>query len=83
LGSPEDDQAVHLPSQCARDPTGASRNTLSQALAEHIRDPEPRKERLRYLLEVLESDGYLVMVDGRWRFRMELLRRYWLKLVAP
>ena len=83
LGSPEDGQAVHLLSQCARDPTGASRETLSQALAEHIQDPEPREERLRYLLEVLESDGYLVMVDGRWRFRLELLRRYWLKRVAP
>jgi hypothetical protein len=83
LGSPEDGQAVHLLSQCARDPTGASRETLPQALAEHIRDPEPREERLRYLLEVLESDGYLVMVDGRWRFRLELLRRYWLKRVAP
>jgi uncharacterized protein len=83
LGSPEDGQAVHLLSQCARDPTGASLDTLTQALAEHIRDPEPREERLRYLLEVLESDGYLVMVDGRWRFRLELLRRYWLKRVAP
>jgi len=83
LGSPEDGQAVHLLSQCARDPTGASRETLSQALAEHIQDLEPREERLRYLLEVLESDGYLVMVDGRWRFRLELLRRYWLKRVAP
>jgi len=83
LGSPEDGQAVHLLNHCARDPAGATHDTLSQAMAERIQDPEPREERLRYLLDVLESDGYLVLVGGRWRFRLELLRRYWLKRVAP
>lgn len=82
LGSPEDVQAIHLLNHCARDPAGARRETLAQALAEQIRDPEPREARLRYLLDVLESDGYLIELDGRWRFRMALLRRYWLKRVA-
>ncbi len=83
LGSPEAGQAVVLLNHCARDPAGARRDGLSQALAGQIADPEPREERLRYLLDVLESDGYLVEVDGRRRFRLELLRRYWLKRVAP
>lgn len=82
LGSPEDSQAIRLLDHCARDPAGASRDTLSQALAKAIQAPEARETRLRYLLDVLESDGYLVEIDGRWRFRLGLLRRYWLKRVA-
>ena len=83
LGSPEAAQAVHLLNHCARDPDGVRRDTLSQALGEQIQGPDQREERLRYLLDVLESDGYLVETDGRWRFRLGLLRRYWLKRVAP
>lgn len=83
LGSPEAAQAVHLLNYCALDPDGARRDTLSQALGEQIKDPDQREERLRYLLDVLESDGYLVETDARWRFRLGLLRRYWLKRVAP
>ena len=83
LGRPDDGHAVHLLNHCARDPNGVSRTILEQALAERITEPETREERLRYLLDILESDGYLVQLDGRWRFRLELLRRYWLKRVAP
>lgn len=83
LGRPDDGHAVHLLNHCARDPNGASRSVLTQALGERIAEPEAREDRLRYLLDILESDGYLVQVDGRWRFRLELLRRYWLKRVAP
>lgn len=83
LGSPDDDLAIHLLNHCARDPSGASRATLEQALGERIAQPEALEERLRYLLDILESDGYLVQIDGRWRFRLELLRRYWLQRVAP
>lgn len=83
LGRPDDGHAIHLLSHCARDPSGASRGVLAQALAERIQDPEEREQSLRYLLDTLESDGYLVRVDDRWRFRLELLRRYWLLRVAP
>jgi uncharacterized protein len=83
LGHPDDELAIHLLSHCARDFTGASRSTLEQALGERIREPDSREDRLRYLLDILESDGYLVQLDGRWRFRLELLRRYWLLRVAP
>ncbi len=83
LGRPDDGHAIHLLNHCARDPSGASRTILEQALTERITDSETREERLRYLLDILESDGYLVQVDDRWRFRLELLRRYWLLRVAP
>jgi hypothetical protein len=83
LGRPDDGHAIHLLNHCARDPGGTSRATLQQALCERIADPDEREERLRYLLDILESDGYLVQLDGRWRFQLELLRRYWLLRVAP
>jgi uncharacterized protein len=83
LGRPDDAYAIHLLNYCARDPKGASRTVLDQALAERIAEPDAREDRLRYLLDILESDGYLVQADGRRRFRLELLRRYWLKRVAP
>ncbi|EGV33437.1 hypothetical protein ThidrDRAFT_0644 [Thiorhodococcus drewsii AZ1] len=83
LGQPDDGHATHLLSHCARDPSGASRTTLEQALAERIAEPDSRETCLRYLLDILESDGYLVQLDDRWRFRLELLRRYWLQRVAP
>jgi hypothetical protein len=55
---------------------------LSLALAKAIADPAHREDKLRYLLEVFQNDGYLVE-DGGWRFRSPLLREYWLRRVAP
>jgi len=83
LGRPDDGHAIHLLNHCACDPRGASRAILEQALAERLSEPDAREERLRYLLDILESDGYLVQLDGRWRYRLEPLRRYWLRRVAP
>jgi uncharacterized protein len=34
---------------------------------------------LKNLLTALVNDGFLHEVDGRWRFRSGLLRRYWAK----
>ena len=83
LGSPDDVHAIHLLNHCARDPKGASReHHRPRAGGAHPSTGVP-EERLRYLLDVLESDGYLVQIEGRWRFRLELLRRYWLQRVAP
>jgi hypothetical protein len=41
------------------------------------------RDKVRYLLDVLENDGYLVEEGKRWRFRSPLLREYWLRRVAP
>jgi len=37
---------------------------------------------LRDMLSCLAADGYLVNVDGRWKFQSGLLRRYWRKYIA-
>ncbi len=36
---------------------------------------------LKDLLTLLVNDGFLHEIDGRWRFRSGLLRRYWLKFL--
>ena len=82
LGRPDADHAKRVLDAAARDPDGASRVTLSQVLSKSIADPDGREDKLRYLLDVLENDGYLVEHAGRWRFRFPLLREYWLKRVA-
>jgi len=82
LGTPDDGYAVHLLNHCCRDPQGAGRATLKLAMGERVQDPDACEERLRYLLDILESDGYLFQVEGRYRFRLDLLRRYWQARVA-
>ncbi|MDU9047712.1 MAG: hypothetical protein Q3M30_02605 [Candidatus Electrothrix sp. Rat3] len=82
LGSPEDGHAVRLLNAVCRDRNGASRSVLSQVLQERIQEPEQREETMRYLLDVLENDGYLVSTGDRCRFRLEWLREYWLRRVA-
>jgi len=51
-----------------------------------LRDPDGeewavigRDEKLRYLLDVLLNDGYLVKESGQYRFRSPLLRDFWLR----
>jgi hypothetical protein len=65
-----------LTAACA-DPQGVTRAGLSQVLAARISDPDERDEALRFTLDVLQNDGYLVLVDGRYRFRAPLLRAWW------
>jgi hypothetical protein len=62
---------------------GVTRTVLSHALSSAISEPEAREEKLRYLLDILHNDGYLVEENRRWRFRSPLLREYWLRRVAP
>ena len=76
-------QALEMLTAAARDPQGATLATLSQVLANFVGDARIRQERLRYLLDVLLNDGYLVEHDRRYRFRFPLLREYWLRRVAP
>ncbi len=59
------------------DPNGVLLETLSQRLATHIPDPGERAKTLRFLLDLLIADGYLVDRDGRIRFLSPLLREYW------
>ncbi len=82
LGTPDDGHAIALLNAACQDPAGASRSTLQGALGQHIPDPGQRDERLRYLLDVLTNDGYLVEENQRHRFRFPLLREYWKRRIA-
>jgi hypothetical protein len=85
LGKPDASHALALLNAIAVDESGASRSSLSQVLGQHVRNSEQRKEKLRYLLDVLESDGYVVdSGEGeRFRFRSPLLREFWVRRVLP
>ena len=83
LGAPQSDWARALLKACAVDDTGVSRSTLDQTLTQHIATPEGREAMLNWLLDVLLSDGYLTQYQvrgtGRYRFRPNLLREFWLR----
>lgn len=83
LGPAERDAALRILALSAKDPDGVSEASLSTALANPIADVERRGELLQQLLSVLEIDGYLILEGERWRFRFELLRRYWNSRIAP
>ncbi|MCB1057461.1 MAG: hypothetical protein KDD11_18330 [Acidobacteria bacterium] len=83
LGQPDAERAITLLNAVAKDPEGTSREVLEQQLSESISDADERVDGLRYLLDVLESDGYLVETGKRHRFRSPLLREFWLRRVAP
>lgn len=82
LGQQDAGLALLLLSASANDPNGVTRSTLSQTLSDQFAEPKKREEKLRYLLDVLESDGYLVAVSQRYRFRSPLLREFWLRRVV-
>ena len=88
LGEPESNLAIHLLNAICRDRDGATRSTLGQLLKEKTTQQNQLTERidhgemLRYLLDVLETDGYLIEAEGRYRFRLEWLREYWKRRVA-
>ena len=79
LGQPEAGHATLLLDHACQDANGLRRDTLGQALSTRIQDPDERDRILRYLLDVLVGDGYLVEREGRHAFRMEWLRVYWLR----
>lgn len=82
LGRLESSYAEELLQAACRDSNGASREVLGQTLARRIQDPDQRDKMLRYLLGVLENDGYGILEGGRFRFRSPLLREYWLRHIA-
>jgi hypothetical protein len=80
LGQPEAAYANRILDLICAAPDGMSTDTLSPALQAQIADPEARDRLLRHLLQILESDGYLVRHDnGRHAYRLEWLRMYWQK----
>ena len=82
LGKPDSDYALGLLNAVCLDPTGVSRDTLGLWLGSKLSDPEAKTDKLRYLLNVLDGDGYLIEAKGRYRFRSFLLREYWRRRVA-
>lgn len=80
LGPPDDLQALDLLNAVARNPDGEAQEILRSILRRHIpKDDERRDQHLRYLLDALTSDGYLVLDSGRYQFRSFLLRDFWLR----
>lgn len=73
LGRVDAGHALAVLAATARDDEGASRTVLTQLL--HSRGLED-EERHRFLLDALETDGYVVSGD-RYVFRSPLLRDYW------
>jgi hypothetical protein len=82
LGRPDSGRAIALLNAVALAGGGTSRVTLYQVLGEHITDPDEREERLRYLLDVLMGDGYLVESPDGFHFRSALLKDFWRRRVA-
>jgi hypothetical protein len=82
LGNADAENSMILLGACCRSPDGATRSTLNLALSNAIPDPPARGEKLRYLLDVFQNDGYLVESENQWRFLSPLLREYWRRHVA-
>lgn len=81
LGAPSGAIARALLATCAQAPEGAAPTAMSQAIAAQVQDAVERASTLKWIVDVLSNDGYLVEHEGRWRFRSGLLRRYWVRHV--
>jgi uncharacterized protein len=77
LGAPDDLHARQILTACAVDPTGVTLEIIHGAISRSIADVDARASSCKWIMDVLENDGYLVALQGRWRFRSGLLRRYW------
>ncbi len=77
LGVPDDRLAIELLDATAKNPEGESVENLKGVLTKHFQDGAQRDDKLRYLLDVLQADGYLVETGGRFLFRSSLLRDFW------
>jgi uncharacterized protein len=83
LGRPDDKQALDLLAAVAKNPDGEAIPILRQILSNRIQDADERDQKLRYLLDVLQSDGYVVLSQDRYLFRSPLLRDYWIRRLLP
>jgi hypothetical protein len=77
LGSVDEAHALAVLEVAATDSNGAPTRVVHECL----RSRGATHELTRYLLDVLVNDGYLVLVEERWRFRSPLLRDYWRSMV--
>lgn len=77
LGAAEGGHAFALLRAAADAPEGAAPEELRQALAARLTDAAEREKQYDFLMGVLQNDGYLVRHEGRFRFRSELLRHFW------
>jgi hypothetical protein len=59
-------------------PDGATLAAMTQVVAALVPEAE-RVGTLKWVVDVLANDGYLVAHADRWRFRSGLLRRYWVR----
>ena len=81
---PERTRLFTILAETSRGPEGASINTLLLTLNRAGGEPLVESD-LRGYLDTLEADGYLSADPerSRFRFRMNLLREWWLRYVAP
>lgn len=80
LGQPEAGYATRILDLICATPEGMTSDALAQALQPQIADPDVRGRMQRHLLQILENDGYLIRHEtGRYAYRLEWLRMYWLK----
>lgn len=78
LGPVEAGPALRIAGHVAAGPDeGITREAIEAMLAGATADLEAITERARFLLDLLQSDGYLVRDGDRYRFRSNLLRDYW------
>jgi len=61
---------------CAKNPNGARAGDLKRVLSSACQEPG---DRLQELLPILCTDGYLVHVSDRYRFRSNTVKEYWLR----
>ena len=54
-----------------------TRQVLNQALAGNVSNPDERPQHLDFLLQVLQTEGYLVHKAERYHFRSALLKDFW------
>jgi hypothetical protein len=74
LGKIDAEHALGVLAAVARAEDGASRTIVAEVLRAQGATDEAFH---RFLLDVLENDGYLVMSEGHYVFRSPLLRDYW------
>ena len=80
LGKPDDAYAIELLNHICNSTTGVSKDNLLQVL--YKLNLEDAGSKLRYLLDTLQSDGYLIEQQGMYRFRLTWLQVYWQRRVA-
>ncbi len=85
LCRPDADHARALLNHCARDPEGGFAETLLVKLEERLSNAAPDEAHRTFvrLRDILIRDGYWLLDDSsgarRYRFRLEPLRRWWLR----